>query len=736
MHKGRILIVDDEESIVQTLADILRDEGFEVWCASDGNQALTRIQTEVPDVVLLDIWLPQMDGIEALRALKEMRSDVEVIVMSGHGNIETAVKATKLGAFDYIEKPLSLESLLLSVRRALSRHQQGQEAAYSRLTPRQMPLLIGGSPQINAVRHRLEEAWTSDIPVLIQGEPGSGKELVAQLLHNGSERREGPFVKCHCAILSEPAIERALFGCTSDAHGWESTLTKGYLELANGGTIFIDGIDFLQQEVQRKLLHAMQARAITRVGGRVSIPLNIRLVVSCTMELDQLQEQEVILPELAMPLRQLYIKIPALRERKADIPALTHHFLRVFAYEYGQIPKEIDDDALGLLVNYDWPGNVKELKNIVERMVINASTHRLGRQDVPLAIQGNTVPQYWQLAGYASYHDAKRDWERTFLRHHLHRHNWRLSEAARHLRMSERSLQRKITMYGMQSPAMQIGYQQQRTLRRSMVLYGQGLQSGLKTGIILSPLPPNSGIVFSNITSGELLPASIDHVESTDFCTSLRKGRIVAKTIEHIMSVLHAYHISNLLIKISDEVPIMDGSAVDFCGLIEEGGIEEQNAAVEELVIDQCYYVGDIKSDAKFILIEPYDGFRVTYRLDYPQPLGIQELTYEHHNGAGFRHEIAPARTFGFVRDAEKMQELGLLAGGRLNNVILIDDEKIVNNTRLRFPDEFARHKVLDIIGDLYLLGKPLRGHVRANMTGHTENIALLRKLRATMLST
>jgi UDP-3-O-acyl N-acetylglucosamine deacetylase len=273
----------------------------------------------------------------------------------------------------------------------------------------------------------------------------------------------------------------------------------------------------------------------------------------------------------------------------------------------------------------------------------------------------------------------------------------------------------------------------QRTLCRSVVLYGQGLQSGLKTGIILVPLPPNSGILFSNITSGEILPATIDYVESTDFCTSLRKGRIAAKTIEHVMSVLHAYRISNLLIKISNEVPIMDGSAADFCTLVEAGGIAEQDAVAEEFIVDRCYHIGDIQPEAKFILVEPYDGFRVTYRLAYPPPLGVQEFSYEHQDGSSYRREVAPARTFGFVRDVARMHELGLVAGGRLNNVLLIDDEKIVNSAQLRFPDEFARHKVLDLMGDLYLLGQALRGHVRANMTGHTENAALVQKLRAAM---
>ena len=269
----------------------------------------------------------------------------------------------------------------------------------------------------------------------------------------------------------------------------------------------------------------------------------------------------------------------------------------------------------------------------------------------------------------------------------------------------------------------------QRTLGCSVVGYGLGLQSGVKTGIILEPMPPDSGIVFRNIATGETLPASIDFVASTHFCTTLHQNGVTVRTIEHLMSALHAYGISNLRVQIGDEVPIMDGSAASFCQLIEDGGIVEQEGELEEFVVDRCYHVGQVDPAAKFILVEPYDGFKVSYRLQYPEPLGIQEFAYEHRNGTGYCFEIAPARTFAFVREVEKMHEMDMIAGGRLNNVILLGDGKIVNNVQLRFPDECVRHKVLDLIGDLYLLGKNIRGHVRANMTGHTENVALVKQL-------
>ena len=269
----------------------------------------------------------------------------------------------------------------------------------------------------------------------------------------------------------------------------------------------------------------------------------------------------------------------------------------------------------------------------------------------------------------------------------------------------------------------------QRTLRSSVVGQGLGLQSGVKTGIMLEPMPPDSGIVFRNIATGESLPASIDFVASTSFCTTLQTGGVTVRTIEHLMAALHAYGISNLQIQVGDEVPIMDGSAVSFCRLIEQCGVVEQEGVQEEFVVDRSFHVGQVDPASKFILVEPYDGFRVSYRLQYPEPLGVQEFAYEHRSGASFHHEVAPARTFAFVHEVEKMHGMGMIAGGRLNNVILLGDEKIVNNVQLRFPDECVRHKVLDLIGDLYLLGRQLRGHVRANMTGHTENVALVKML-------
>jgi UDP-3-O-acyl N-acetylglucosamine deacetylase len=262
-----------------------------------------------------------------------------------------------------------------------------------------------------------------------------------------------------------------------------------------------------------------------------------------------------------------------------------------------------------------------------------------------------------------------------------------------------------------------------------MVLYGTGLHSGMKTGLLLQPLPPNSGILFGNISSDETVPAHLDYVQTTEFATSLKKGRAVAKTIEHLMAVLHAYRITNLMVKMIEEIPIMDGSALEFCKIIEEAGMQEQEERVDELIIDGKL---EVVHRNKSLVVEPSDFFSIHFYLDYPFPIGQQSFDFVLENEEVFRNQIAPARTFGFLKDIEMLERMGLGGGGRLHNFILVDDEKIVN-TELRFPDEFVRHKILDLMGDFYLLNRPVRGKVTARLTGHSENIALLKKIQETM---
>jgi UDP-3-O-acyl N-acetylglucosamine deacetylase len=270
----------------------------------------------------------------------------------------------------------------------------------------------------------------------------------------------------------------------------------------------------------------------------------------------------------------------------------------------------------------------------------------------------------------------------------------------------------------------------QKTLQRSVVLSGQGLHSGVKTGLILHPLAVTRGILFTGISADVTLPAHLDYVGSTGYATTLRSKGFAVGTVEHFLAVMHSYGITNLLVKVQGELPIMDGSALEFCQAIEEAGIEEQSEESSEIVIDRAYEVR--AKNGEFIRIEPSANLSVRYLLRYPEPVGMQEHEYVFAGPEFFKAEIAPARTFGFLRDIEKLQTMGLAGGGKLNNCIIIGDDKIIN-TDLRYPDEFARHKILDILGDLYLLGRPIRGAVTASMTGHSDNIALLRQIRSGM---
>lgn len=441
----KVLIVDDEERVVQSIAGVLEDEGLRVATARSGEEAIGTFQQEEPDVTLLDIWMPGMDGIEVLKRLKWIAPDCLVIMISGHATISTAMTAVKLGAFDFIEKPLSLDLLLMTIRRALERQ----------------------------------------------------KELLA------------------------------------------------------------------------------------------------------------VQRSEEIVSE--------------------DSPLI---------------------------------GNTIPLKELISP---------------PLYSLRETIP------------------------------------------LSRRTSRRK-----------EASLLPQRTLRRSMVLYGTGLHSGMKTGLLLQPLPPHSGILFGNISSDEAVPAHLDYVQTTEFATSLKKGRAIAKTVEHFMAVLHAYHITNLMVKMIEEIPIMDGSALEFCKIVEEAGIEEQEERVDELIIDRRF---EVVHRNKSLIVEPSEVFSVRYFLDYPSPIGQQTLDFILESEEAFRDQIAPARTFGFLKDVEMLERMGMGEGARVHNFILVDDERVVN-TELRFPDEFVRHKILDLIGDFYLLNRPIRGKVTAHLTGHTENISLLKKIQ------
>jgi two-component system nitrogen regulation response regulator NtrX len=728
MAKGHILIVDDEPSILRSLAGILGDEGFQVAHVRDGETALQFVQEYPYDLVLLDIWMPGMDGIQTLQRLRALKPGVCVIAMSGHGNIETAVKATKLGAFDYLEKPLSLDGVLSAVNAAFEHIWKTREHHWVEMVHVAREPLIGVSRAQQGLGLQIDTVAESAGPLLIVGEPGSGREFVAHLLHQRWHAMR-PFIKVYCAAASE--VELAQLFASDDrvalllAHLGE---IEGSAEL-DGGTLYLDGLERLSVVAMETLSQLMMTCFSPDVTGNMLPPLRI---VAATQP-SSLQDGGVI--ALPATLQHVFTAAPLatipLRERPEDIPLLAEHFLRRAARQYGGIPKELHPEALGVLVRYKWPGNVKELKVTLERLAMITLKSMVGVEDLPqhLISAVEKAPKAMPPMRYASLKEARRAWERQYLEEQLRKHDWNATHVAQALQLNERSLQRRLYVLGIRG-ARSMGRPSlsQRTLKRSVVIHGQGLQSGVKTGMILSPLPPHSGVLFCDIATGETIPAEAAYVESTGYATTLRRGLVTARTVEHIMAALHMYHITNALVKIGGEVPFMDGSAQDFCQLIEAAGIEEQDAEAQVLPIRDRHVWGEEAPGRKHFVIEPAPHLTITYHLHYPPPIGQQEYTFTDAGPEHFHETIAPARTFGFVKEIEHLHALGMANGGRLTNVILVDESHIIN-TELRFPDEFVRHKVLDLLGDLYLTGRFVQGKITAFWTGHTENLALVRFL-------
>lgn len=730
MAKGRILIVDDEASIVRSLEGILADEGFDVIQARDGEAALALLQAQSCDLVLLDLWMPGIDGIQTLQRLKALQTNVCIIVMSGHGNIETAVKATRLGAFDYLEKPLSLDNVLSSVNAAFDHLWKTRDHHWVEVVRAAVEPLIGVSGALQELRTQVDAATQHDTPLLIVGEPGSGKEFLARLLHQRQYPR-GPFVRLYCAAVSDQELKQ-VFGDRDSL----STLLRDMddTDLDNdieAGTLYLDGLERLSTPV----LHAF-ARLMGASGPqawRGGAPLRMR-VMAATLPSAWRDSGIVVLPaELQQVFATSTLLTIPLRHRVEDIPLLAEYYLRCSARKYGSIPKELHPEALQALMGYDWPGNVNELKATLERVVLTTPRGIIGVEHLPHHVidPAGTSGNVASGAPYASLKEARRAWERQYLVEQLRKYHWNAAHTAQALQLNERSLQRRLQVLGLRgSEPPSRSTRPQRTLQRSVVIHGQGLQSGVKTGMILSPLPTNSGILFGDIATGETVPAAAAHVESTGYATTLRRGLVTARTVEHIMAALHMYRLTNVLVKIGGEVPFMDGSARDFCQLIEAAGVEEQAAEAPLLKICERHVWGQEEPDEKHFVIEPASRLTITYHLQYPPPIGRQQYTFVADSPEHFKATIAPARTFGFVKEIEHLHALGMANGGRLTNVILVDESRIIN-TELRFPDEFVRHKVLDLLGDLYLTGKFVQGKITAYLTGHTENLALVKFLLA-----
>ena len=449
-----ILIVDDEEGIRASLGGILEDEGYKTLFAVDGVEALAMARQEVPDLVLLDIWMPRMDGLETLQKLKELYPGLIVIMMSGHGTIETAVRSTKLGAYDFIEKPLSLEKVIISVNNALGVTRLREENASLRGMVHKDDEVISVSPAMRKLQEQIRLVAPSNASVLITGENGTGKELVARSIHFYSQRRDKPFVEINCAAIPEELIESELFGHERGAFTGAVAQKKGKFDLADGGTIFLDEIGDMSLKTQAKVLRILQERKFERVGGTRTLEVDVRIIAATNKVLEEEIRAGQFREDLFYRLNVVPFTVPPLRERKEDIPPLVGHFLDLFSRREGGERKVMVPEAVTLLKNYEWPGNVRELKNIIERLVIMTPGGTIAVNHIPGYVAAGEPPREMVVgrAGgmteFSSLREAREEFEKEFIIQKLEENDWNITKTAEAIELERSNLHRKIKSYG------------------------------------------------------------------------------------------------------------------------------------------------------------------------------------------------------------------------------------------------------------------------------------------------
>jgi two-component system nitrogen regulation response regulator NtrX len=447
MIHSAILIVDDEKGVQTSLQGILEDVGFDTQAVSSAEEALELLDKKQFAAVLLDVWLPGMDGLQALAEIRKISPQTSVVMISGHGSIETAVRATKLGAFDFIEKPLSLEKTLVVVKNAVHQHQLELENDLLRKQVGQQYVMIGESVPMQALRQQIAFAAPTNGRVLIYGENGTGKELAAHLLHIHSQRRDMPFIEMNCAAIPEELIESELFGHVKGSFTGASEDKEGKFAQADGGTLFLDEVGDMSSKTQAKVLRVLEEQRFTPVGGNTSLTVDVRVIASTNKNLEREIESGNFREDLYYRLNVIPFQLPPLRERKEDVSLLTTFFLNDFASRYGKKPPVMTRKTVEVLENYAWPGNVRELKNIMERLIIMTPRQRIGVFDLPESILRRTLlPQLSDAA--SSLQDARGKFERDFILQKLLEYKGNISKAAQGLRIERSNLYRKMKQLG------------------------------------------------------------------------------------------------------------------------------------------------------------------------------------------------------------------------------------------------------------------------------------------------
>jgi two-component system nitrogen regulation response regulator NtrX len=471
-----VLVVDDEGSIRQSLKGALNDEGFRVTLAGSVTEALEQVRQSRPDVVLLDIWMPGVDGLEGLKQIRTEVPDQIVIMMSGHGNIETAVRATKLGAFDFIEKPLSLERLLVLLQNATGMAELARENQALRLQVQKSQSFIAESPTMRAIQEKIRRVAPTTGSVLLTGENGTGKEVVAQQIHALSVRFNKPFVEVNCAAIPEELIESELFGHERGAFTGATQLRRGKFDLAHKGTLFLDEIGDMSLKTQAKILRILQEQKFERVGGSQTISVDVRIVAATNKDLKFEIQKGLFREDLFYRLNVIPFHLPPLRERKQDIAPLVSHFMKELSSLHGRKARAVHPQAFEVFTSYPWPGNVRELRNLIERMVILTPESEEGYDITPAVVldhlnderlsgvfSAGSEPEYAPLPPASvreastegvntarNLRDARSDFEREYILRTLKEHQWNISRSAQVLGIERSHLHRKMKAFGIE----------------------------------------------------------------------------------------------------------------------------------------------------------------------------------------------------------------------------------------------------------------------------------------------
>lgn len=446
---AKILIVDDEASIREALRQLFEYESHDVALAGQAAEAMERLGSFRPDLIFLDVKLPGMDGLEVLGRMKEVDPGALVVMISGHGTIDTAVEATRRGAYDFLEKPLDSDRLLLTLRNALA--VKGLSASVERLQSEVESRyeIVGSSFQIRQVLERIERVAPTDARVLVTGENGTGKELVARAIHRLSPRKDAPFVEVNCAAIPSELIESELFGHIKGSFTGAVSDRAGKFEQADGGTLFLDEIGDMSPAAQAKVLRALEEGVVTRVGGSKAIRVDVRVIAATNKNLEEEIQEGHFREDLFYRLNVVPITLPPLRERRDDIPMLVRHFIHRMARTDGLPPRSFSAEAQARLQDLPWPGNVRELRNTVERLLILSPSPQVRREDVEQLVtgRGEALGLGSELLGAPTFNEFKDRAERAYILQKLREHDWNVSETARAVDMPRSNLYKKIEKY-------------------------------------------------------------------------------------------------------------------------------------------------------------------------------------------------------------------------------------------------------------------------------------------------